>query len=339
MDSRLVETSKTETRKLFIHIWVCIKWIVYALVTGALLALVATGFAYSLNYVTAFRASHPYILFGLPVAGVLIVFLYKKFGGEVSKGTNSVIASINSDEKMHFVMTPLIFISSVISHAFGASVGREGAALQMGASMGHTFAKLLKLSESDQKIMIMTGMSAAFAALFGTPLAAAIFAMEVISVGVMYYAALVPCLVAALTAYNLAAYLGVTYPSYSLGIIPDFTPYTVGMTAVMGFLFALVSILICVAFALTERGLRRGFKNEYIRIAVAGLAVVLITLLIGNQDYNGLGTPVIALALSGQAVWYAFLLKLILTAVSLAGGYRGGEIVPSLFIDATFGCL
>ena len=339
MDSRLVETSKTETRKLFIHIWVCIKWIVYALVTGALLGLVATGFAYSLNYVTAFRASHPYILFGLPVAGVLIVFLYKKFGGEVSKGTNSVIASINSDEKMHFVMTPLIFISSVISHAFGASVGREGAALQMGASMGHTFAKLLKLSESDQKIMIMTGMSAAFAALFGTPLAAAIFAMEVISVGVMYYAALVPCLVAALTAYNLAAYLGVTYPSYSLGIIPDFTPYTVGMTAVMGFLFALVSILICVVFALTERGFRRGFKNEYLRIAVAGLVVVLLTLLIGNQDYNGLGTPVIALALSGQAVWYAFLLKLILTAVSLAGGYRGGEIVPSLFIGATFGCL
>lgn len=339
MDNRLVETSKTETRKLFVHIWVCIKWIAFALVIGAVLGLIATGFAYSLSFVTKLRTEHQYILFGLPVSGLLIVFLYKKFGAEVTKGTNSVIASINSDEKMHFIMTPLIFVSSIISHMFGASVGREGAALQMGASMGHTFAKLLKLNDNDQKIMIMVGMSAAFAALFGTPLAAAIFAMEVISVGVMYYAALVPCIVSALTAYNLARYLGVTYPSYSLKDIPQFTPYTVSMTALMGFLFALVSILICVTFALSERGFQRGIKNEYLRIAVAGAAVVLLTLLAGNQDYNGLGSSVISLALSGNAVWYAFLLKLVFTAVSLAGGYRGGEIVPSLFIGATFGCV
>ena len=339
MDSRLLETAKHESKKLLVHIWVCIKWIVYGMFTGVVLGLIATGFAYAMSAVTSLRGSYPLIILGLPVSGLLIIFLYKKFGQTVVKGTNSVIASVNSDEKMHFIMTPLIFVSSIISHMFGASVGREGAALQMGASMGHTFAKWLKLSESDQKIMIMTGMSAAFSALFGTPLAAAIFAMEVISVGVMYYAALVPCLVASLTAYNLAKYLGVTYPSYSLTDIPAFTPYTVSMTAIMGFLFALVSILICVVFALTERGFKKYFENEYLRIFIAGAFVAALTFLIGNQDYNGLGAPVIAMALAGKTVWYAFLLKLILTAVSLAGGYRGGEIVPSLFIGATFGCL
>lgn len=328
-----------EARKFYIHIIVCLKWIGLALFVGAILGLIATGFAYSLKYVTDLRVANPWMIVGLPFAGLLIVFLYDKFGADVKNGTNSVIASINSDEKMHFIMTPLIFVSSIISHMFGASVGREGAALQMGASMGHTLAKALKLDDNDQRILIMAGMSAAFAALFGTPLAAAIFAMEVISVGVMYYAALVPCLVSALTAFNLAKYLGVEYAVYKLDIIPEFTPYTIGMTALMGFLFAAVSIVICVTFALTERGLTRKFENPYIKIAVTGAAIVLLSLIFRDGSYNGLGTEIIADALAGKVVWYAFLIKLIFTTISLSGGYRGGEIVPSLFIGATFGCL
>ena len=333
------QTAKVEVRKFYVHIVVCLKWIGLALLEGVILGLIATAFAYSLKYATGLRVAHPQLIAGLPFAGLLIVFLYNKFGSDVMKGTNSVLASINSDEKMHFVMMPLIFISSIISHLFGASVGREGAALQMGASMGHTFAKALKLNENDQKIMIMTGMSAAFAALFGTPLAAAIFAMEVISVGVMYYAALVPCLVSALTAYSLAKYLGVEYAQYKLTVIPEFTPYTIGMTALMGLLFAVVAILICVAFALSERGLGRKFQNPYIKIAVAGAAVALLSLIFRDGSYNGLGTDVIANALAGKVVWYAFIMKLIFTSLSLSGGYRGGEIVPVLYIGATFGCL
>ncbi|MDO5448975.1 MAG: chloride channel protein, partial [Clostridia bacterium] len=335
----LERNAKTEARKFYIHIIVCLKWIALALFIGAILGLIATAFAYSLSYVTDLRVANPWIIVGLPFAGLLIVFLYNRFGSDVKQGTNSVIASINSDEKMHFIMTPLIFVSSIISHMFGASVGREGAALQMGASMGHTLAKALKLSDNDQRILIMSGMSAAFAALFGTPLAAAIFAMEVISVGVMYYAALVPCLVSALTAYNLAKLLGVEYASYKLDVIPEFTPYTVGMTALMGFLFATVAILICVTLALSERALGRKFQNDYVRIAVAGAAVVLLSLIFRDGPYNGLGLEIIGDALTGKVVWYAFILKLIFTAISLSGGYRGGEIVPSLFIGATFGCL
>ena len=332
------DTIKYESKKFFEHILICLKWIALSLFTGVILGLISTAFAYGLNFATEYRLSHGWVLWTLPVLGLIVVFLYEKFGTEVSRGTNSVIACINSDDKVHFAMTPLIFVTSILSHAAGASVGREGAALQMGASMGNTLAKLLKLNENDKKILIMTGMAAAFSALFGTPLAAAIFAMEVISVGVMYYAALVPCLVSALTAYNLAKYLGVSYVSYSLGDIPEFTPFTVSMTAVMGLLFAMLSILICVIFALSERGFQKGFKNPYVRVLMSAATILIFTFLIGNQDYNGLGTSVIIGAMSGQVVWYAFLLKLFLTAVSLAGGYKGGEIVPVLFMGATFGC-
>lgn len=331
--------AKAESKTFVEHFVTCIKWVILSLFTGALLGLISTAFAYSLNFVTELRVENDWLIYCLPIAGLLIVFIYERFGAEVINGTNSVIACINSNDKMHFIMTPLIFISSIVSHMFGASVGREGAALQMGASMGHTFSKLLKFDEYDEKVLIMTGMSAAFAALFGTPLAAAIFAMEVISVGVMYYAALVPCVISALTAYNLAVYLGVPYQHYTLDIIPEFTPYTVSMTAIMGLLFAIISIFICVVLALSERYFQRRFDNPYLRILIAGVIVALGYLILRTQDYFGLGLDVIKDALSGNVVWYAFLLKLLFTAVSLAGGYKGGEIVPSFYIGATFGCI
>ncbi|MBQ2438108.1 MAG: chloride channel protein, partial [Clostridia bacterium] len=218
------------------------------------------------------------------------------------------------------------------------SVGREGAALQMGASLGSTVSRLLKFNENDHKVLIMTGMSAAFAAIFGSPLTAAVFSMEVISVGVMYYAALVPCTVSALTALYIAKLLGVQYAQYHFDLVPSFGPLSAGKVMLLGILCAVLSIVICYTLIITERGMQNVFENPFIKIFVAGTVVALLTLLVGTQDYNGLGTAVILRAAAGHAVWYAFLLKLVFTAVSLAGGYRGGEIVPSLFIGATFGC-
>lgn len=209
----------------------------------------------------------------------------------------------------------------------------------MGASFGNTFAGILKLNDNDKKILIMTGMSAAFSALFGTPLAAAVFSMEVISVGVMYYSALVPCVVSALTAASVAKYLGVQYADYKLSVVPEFTLYTGGMTILLGILFAIVSIALCMVLILSERGMVNHIKNPYIRVFAAGLLIACFTALMGTQDYNGLGTGVITAALSGNVVWYAFIIKMLITGVSLSGGYRGGEIVPVLFIGATFGAL
>ena len=337
--SRYLDAALHETKSFVEHFLVCLKWIALSLISGLALGLVSYAFYECLSFVTEFRLTHGKIIWALPVAGLFIVFIYEKFGGKVSKGTNMVLAAINSDEKIPVIMLPLIFISTVISHLFGASVGREGAALQMGASFGNTFAGILKLNDNDKKILIMTGMSAAFSALFGTPLAAAVFSMEVISVGVMYYSALVPCGVSALTAASVAKHLGVQYADYKLSVVPEFTLYTGGMTILLGILFAIVSIVLCMVLILSERGMVNHIKNPYIRVFAAGLLIACFTALMGTQDYNGLGTGVIKAALSGNVVWYAFIIKMLITGVSLSGGYRGGEIVPVLFIGATFGAL
>ncbi|MBQ8063812.1 MAG: chloride channel protein [Clostridia bacterium] len=331
-----------DIKSFFSHFRVYLKWLALALVVGAVLGAVGAGFYYALFYAGVYREAHPWFIWLLPVAGLVIAAMYYFFEKnpltEENKGTNMVLAAVNGGEDIPFRMLPLIFLSSAISHLFGASVGREGAALQMGASFGSTVSRLLKFNENDSKVLIMTGMSAAFAAIFGSPLTAAVFSMEVISVGVMYYAALVPCMVSALTALYVARLLGVQYAVYALGTVPALAPLSAGKVMVLGILCAVLSIIICYTLIITERGMQNVFDNPFVKIFVAGTVVALLTLLVGSQDYNGLGTAVILKAAAGQAVWYAFLLKLLFTAVSLAGGYRGGEIVPSLFMGATFGC-
>lgn len=344
----LLKTAGKEGKKIWEHFLVFLKWVGLALLLGAALGLVATGFYYALDYVTGVRAEHSSIIWFLPLGGLVIVLIYKIFdkkdkkGKAVAsseKGTNMALAAVNSDEEIPARTAPLIFVTSIISHLFGASVGREGAALQMGASLGSAFAKLFKFNENDKKIMIMAGMSAAFSGIFGAPLTAAIFSMEVISVGVMYYAALVPCVISALTSFYIGKLLGVQYASYALGTIPKLTILNAGRCAGLGILCAALSILICVTLIFTEKFFQKIFNNEFVRIFVAGTIVSLLTLAVGSQEYNGLGTGAILAAVAGHTVWYAFLLKLLFTAISLAGGYKGGEIVPTLFIGATFGCL
>ncbi len=332
-----------QARKTGDHLVIFLKWLGLALLMGGLLGVLAAGFYYCLDWATGFRVEHSSIVWFLPLGGLVIALLYRVFdrsdGPASVKGTNMALAAVNSDEDIPGRTAPLIFITTVISHLFGASVGREGAALQMGASIGSSLAKLFKFSENDKKIMIMTGMSAVFAGIFGTPLASAIFSMEVISVGVMYYAALVPCVVAAFTSWYVAQLLGVHYMQFKLTNFPAFTPLNFSKAALLGILCAVLSILICLILLYTEKFFQNIFNNVYIRIFVSGTLISLLTLAVGSQEYNGLGTGAILAAVSGTTVWYAFLLKLLFTAISLAGGYRGGEIIPSLFIGATFGCL
>ncbi len=332
-----------DIKNFFSHFRVYIKWLVLALVLGVVLGVVGAGFYYALSYATEWRGEYPWLIWLLPVAGLVVAGLYHFFDKQPqtaeNKGTNMVLAAVNGGEEIPFRMLPLIFVSSAISHLFGASVGREGAALQMGASVGSTVSRLLKFNENDQKVLIMTGMSAAFSAIFGSPLTAAVFSMEVISVGVMYYAALVPCTVSALTALYVAKLLGVQYAQYHLDFVPELGVLSAGKVMLLGILCAVLSIVICYTLIITEKGMQGIFDNPFVKIFVAGTVIAILTLLVGNQDYNGLGGAVIMQAAMGNAVWYAFLLKLLFTAISLAGGYRGGEIVPSLFMGATFGCV
>ena len=186
--------------------------------------------------------------------------------------------------------------------------------------------------------MIMCGMSAAFTALFGTPMAAAVFSIEVVSVGIMHYSALVPCVISALVAKGTASYFGIEAETFLLEHLPAFSLKNAVLTALLAILGALVSILFCIVLHQTDHLYKKFFPNRYVRIVTGGCIVIALTLLCGNRDYNGSGVAIIEHCMNGEVVVpWAFLLKIIFTAATLGAGYKGGEIVPSFFIGATFG--
>ncbi|MCM1282285.1 MAG: chloride channel protein [Muribaculaceae bacterium] len=318
---------------------VSVKWVVFALLVGGVVGLCGTAFYFSLSFVTLLRAQNPWLIFLLPVGGLGIVGLYHLLKDDDDTGTNLVISAIHYGDRLPFRMAPLIFISTVITHLLGGSSGREGAALQMGGSLGSSMGRLFGFDEKDKHVMIMCGMSAAFSALFGTPMAAAIFSMEMVSVGVMYYTALVPCVISALVAHGIAGSFGVTNDLFHIAAIPKFTVLSAVRISILAVLCALVSILFCVLLHKTEELYRVLFKNAYVRVFAGGALVVLLTLLVGNQSYNGTGIAIIERCLDGTVRPEAFLLKMIFTALTLGAGYKGGEIVPSFFTGAAFGCL
>ena len=182
-----------------------VKWVIFAIISGILVGGAGTLFYFSLTVVTLIRQKYPWLIFLLPVGGLIIVACYRLLHDEKDSGTNLVISAIHSDDKLPLRMAPLIFLSTLLTHLFGGSAGREGAALQLGGSIGNGLGRLFRFDDKDKHIMIMCGMSAAFCALFGTPMAAAIFSMEVVSVGIMYYAALVPCVTSSLVAHGIAS--------------------------------------------------------------------------------------------------------------------------------------
>ena len=318
---------------------VLFRWLFLGSVTGLVVGAIGALFSISIAFVTEFRISHDYIILGLPVAGLLIVFLYRLCKDYEDKGTNLVIKSIQEGENLPVTKAPLIFISTTLTHLFGGSTGRESAALQMGGSIGYNLGKLFKLKEGNVKIITMCGMSAAFSALFGTPMTASFMAMEIENVGVMYYSALVPCVVSALVAQGISEWMGATGEQFAVNVVPEFTPYHAIFTGVLALLCAIVSVIFCEVLKFSGKTYKKLLPNPYIRIFVGGCIVVALTYLSGTRYYNGAGMNVIEMAIKGEAPYFAFLLKMIFTALTLGAGYKGGEIVPALYIGATFGCL
>lgn len=316
-----------------------VKWIIFSLLSGVSIGFVGTFFYYMLQFVTNFRLTHPAILLFLPLGGVAIVWMYRVLHNENDSGTNLVLSAIHSGEHVPLRMAPLILISTLITHLFGGSAGREGAALQLGGSIGGALGKLFRFDDKDQHVMIMCGMSAAFSALFGTPMAAAIFSMEVISVGIMHYSALVPCVISALTARAVASFCGIVPDSFQIVDMPSFGLTSAFLTGIFAVLCALVSIFFCICLHKSTALFRNFFDNPYLRVIVGAAMVLLLTILVGNQTYNGAGMNVIEHCFNGVVPKPAFLLKIIFTAITLGCGFKGGEIVPTFFIGASFGSL
>ena len=314
-----------------------IRWAIAALLVGGSVGTVIGLFRMAVSWAVQSRAQHPALLFAVPLAGLLIVWLYRSCGLSTDPGTDYMLLSVRTNPGVQLRMVPLIAISTVLTHLCGGSAGRMGAALQMGGSISGALGHWARMDEKDCHIMTMCGMAAGFSALFGTPLTATVFALEVISVGVLYYAGLVPCLTAALTGYLVSVLMGVPPTRFTV-TVPGLEVRTMLLVMVLALLCAVVSILFCRGLHGVEHLLKRTLKNPYLRVA-AGAAVLIGLTLLTNGDYNGAGMEVIGRAIAGQADPWAWVWKLLFTAITIGCGFKGGEVVPSFFVGAAFGCV
>ena len=320
-----------------------VKWLVFAGISGLLCGGVATAFYHVFSAVTDLRHAHPWVIWLLPLGGAAIVLLYRVCGMEGDRGTNFVLVAVRENRPLRLRTAPLVFLSTMITHLVGGSSGREGAILQIGGSISSKVGRWMRLDDKDSRIITMCGMSAAFSALFGTPLTAAMFAMEVTSVGVLYYAAIVPCVLSSVIGLWVAQAFEVPPTAFTLEGIPNLTPLTLLQVIGMGILFALLSIFFCRLMHAGPRLYDRFWPNPLARAAVGGALVIALTYLVwlwdpGAYDYNGAGEAILHAAIGGQARPEAFLLKMLFTTVTLGAGFKGGEIVPVFFTGATFGC-
>ncbi len=332
---RLPETLKDMLQAL----WALVKWLVIGSAVGLLVGAVSSGFGHVLILANGVRSAYPLIALGLPLGGLLIVALYRGCKNTDDKGTNTVVASIQESTDIPFKMAPLIFVSTAITQLFGGSAGREGAALQLGGSIAKKCGKLLKLGENIQRTLVMCGMSAGFSALFGTPMAAAVFSMEVVSVGIMHYAALVPCVSASIIAHLVAQLCKVPPEVFPVEQIPAMTALGFFKTAAFAAVVGAVSIGFCALLHKTEHLYEKYIKNQYLRIALGGCIVLALSAALGTGEYLGSGMGIIEhIFHTGEGHWYTFLLKMLFTALTLGAGFKGGEIVPSLTIGAALGC-
>lgn len=333
-------TSRLLLRPACLNLKVLLKWIGFSVLAGLVVGSFSTLFAKSLQFVTKLRGSEPWLLFLLPVAGIAITFLYHILNQGKDRGTNLIISSIHANEETPIRVAPMIFTATILTHLCGGSAGREGAALQIGGSIGNFLGKFMPISNEDRHILIMCGMTAAFAAVFGTPMAAAIFSLEIVSVGVMHYAALVPCVLAGLIASRFASGMGIHPEQFSILSIPELTISGGVKTILIGIVCAGVSVIFCIVLHQAGSLWKKYVKNQYLRVVIAGFVIIGLTLVLGTRDYLGAGNELIERAIQEEMAHpAAFLLKIIFTSITISAGYKGGEIVPSFCIGATLGCI
>ena len=306
---------------------------------GILGGLLGAGFHHALHFVTHVRSEHMWLIFLLPLAGLATVAIYRLPGMQGNKGTNEIIDATLDAHQVSPMVAPAIFLATALTHLFGGSAGREGAALQLGGSTASMLGKLFRLKETERKVMVMAGMSAVFAGLFGTPLTATLFCMEFESVGTLFTPALLPCFLSAFIASRVSGALGVHAETYILTEAFSMTLGNFWQYLVLAVLVSLLGIAMCWVFHKAEHLAAHHLKNPYLRIAVGGLVITGLTLLVGDHRFNGAGMDMALAAVGGKADWYSFLMKMLFTAVTLAAGFKGGEIVPTFCIGATFGCV
>ena len=315
-----------------------VKWIFVSLILGCVCGVVGSVFHHAVDIVTEIRTEHIWIMAFLPVGGLVICAIYSMFKKCGDLSTNRVIEGAKGKEEIPFVMAPLIFVTTVITHFLGGSAGREGAALQLGGSFGYKTAKILRIKKENIRYVVMAGMSGVFAALFGTPLTAAFFSMEVMTVGSVCYKGIIPCVITAYVGSVISSLFGCHGVHYDNIASYGLSAESIIPVVVVSILCALTGMLFCTAIHKTEHLSDKYIPNKYLRGVVGGGIIVILALVLRTADYNGAGMNVIDNAISGEARYEAFLLKIVFTAITIAAGFKGGEIVPTFFIGSTLGC-
>lgn len=317
-----------------------IKWLILSIIIGILVGAASAALLVSLNWSTNYREAHTAIIWLLPVGGLLVGLLYHYYGQSVAKGNNQLLEELNTPKDIiPFKMAPFIFIGTVVSHLFGASVGREGTAVQIGGAIADQFSKWLKLDTFDRRIIILMGISSGFAGLFGTPLAGAVFALEVLLIGKVRYNAILPCLLVAVVSNfvsrEIAHLLHVPHTHYIINSVPNLNIPNFFWALAVGILFGVVSTFFSKGVSFFGK-FSKHIKYPPLRPVAGGLLVAILIYFMGTK-YIGLGISTIVDSFTSTMNPYDFAVKLALTTFCIAFGFKGGEVTPLFFIGATLG--
>lgn len=326
---------KVEQIPYFLYLF---KWMFFALFIGIFVGSASAFFLYTLNWVTLFREDNIQIVWLLPVGGLFIGLLYHYLGSNVVKGNNQLLEEIHSPKQIiPFKMAPLVLLGTLVTHLFGGSAGREGTAVQMGGAISDQFTRLFKLKNRDRQVLIIMGISAGFSSVFGTPIAGAIFALEVLSIGRLRYDAILPSLLAAVMADYVCNLWGVGHAHYAIPFVPAFNGLALLFTIFAGIIFGLTALIFSKSTSFFTLKFNKYISYPPLRPFIGGLILAIIFMLWGNTQYMGLGLPTIKESFLEEQVPQAFFLKLIFTAFTLGAGFKGGEVTPLFFIGATLG--
>lgn len=315
-----------------------VKWLFLSAIVGILAGSASAFFLIFLDWLTEWRENHLWIIAFLPLAGLIIGLAYHYWGKEVVNGNNVLLEEFHSPKKIiPFIMAPLVLFGTLITHLFGGSAGREGTAVQMGAALSDQFSKLFRLNENDRKILIIIGISAGFAAVFGTPLAGAVFALEVMFFGKIKSETLLPSLITAFIADFSCTAWNVSHTQYSIPTVPDIDIINLLWAALTGIIFGLSSWLFSKSLHFWIKLFKSIIKYAPFRPLIGGIFLAIAIYLMGTTKYIGLGIPVIISAFSEDLNSYDFLLKILFTTFTIGAGFKGGEVTPLFFIGATLG--
>jgi H+/Cl- antiporter ClcA len=314
------------------------KWVLICALIGILSGSASAFFLVSLEWVTQFRIHHDWIIWFLPFGGFLVGLSYYYWGESVSKGNNLLLEEYENPKKViPFKMAPLVLLGTLLTHLFGGSAGREGTAVQMGGAIADQFTKFFKLDNSERKILIILGISAGFASVFGTPLAGAIFALEVLYFSKINFKSILLSFLVAYVAYFTVEFWEIKHTHYSIPIVPELTLNNIIFTLIVGILSGFAALLFSRSTHFWGFLFSKNIKYPPLRPVIGGVVLAIAIAGFGFTKFSGLGVPVIVDSFSNPNQWYDFLLKILFTGFTLGAGFKGGEVTPLFFVGATLG--